>query len=83
MSKKSGRKKYGQLPPKEAECLMWSQVNVDLWGSATVNNKNGNMYKIHVMTMIDPTTGCFELASLQNDPTALKAQRLLDYVWLA
>ena len=83
MSKKSGRKKYGQLPAKEAECLMWSRVNVDLWGPATVNNKDGKTYKIHVMTMIDPTTGWFELASLRNGPTALEAQRLLDSVWLA
>ena len=30
MSKKSGRKKYGLLPPKEAECLKWNRVNVDL-----------------------------------------------------
>ena len=64
MSKKSGHKKYVQLPPKEAECLMWYRVNVDLWGPATINNKNGNTYKIHVMTMIDPTTGWFELATL-------------------
>ena len=35
------------------------------------------------MTMIDPTTGWFELASLQNGPTAAEAQRLLDSVWLA
>ena len=83
MAKKSGRKKYGQLPAKEAECLMWSRVNVDLWGPATVNNKDGKTYKIHVMTMIDPTTGWFELASLRNGPTALEAQRLLDSVWLA
>ena len=35
------------------------------------------------MTMIDPTTGWFKLASLQNGPTSLEAQRLLGSVWLA
>jgi hypothetical protein len=83
LAKKSGKKKYGHLPPKTAECLMWNRVNVDLWGPATINNKNGKTYKIHVMTMIDPTTGWFELATLRNGPTALEAQRLLDSIWLA
>jgi hypothetical protein len=83
MSKKSGRKKYGRLPPKQAECLKWNRVNVDLWGPASIHNKDGTTYKIHVMTMIDPTTGWFELATLLHGPTAAEAQRLLDSVWLA
>jgi hypothetical protein len=29
---KKQRKKYGNLPPKEAEELLWSRVNVDLIG---------------------------------------------------
>ena len=82
MFKKNGRKKYGLLPAKEAECVKWSRVNVDLWGPATIRN-NGQTHKIHVMTMIDPVTGWFEVAKLRNGPTALEAQRLLDSVWLA
>ena len=72
MSKKSSCKKYGHLPPKERECLMCSCVNVDLWGPATINNKARNTYKIHVLTMIDPTTGWFELATLGDGPTSLE-----------
>jgi len=83
MFKKSGRKKYGLLPPKVAECVKWSRVNVDLWGPATVHNKDGKDYKAHVMTMIDPVTGWFEVASLRNGATAYEAQRLLDSVWIA
>lgn len=64
MSKKSGRKKYGRIPPKEAECLKWNQVNVDLWGPKTINNHDGNAYKLHAMTMIDPITGWFEIVTL-------------------
>ena len=37
-------------------------MNVDLWGPATVKNKNENDYKIHAMTMIGPATGWFEVA---------------------
>jgi len=76
--KKSGRKKYGKLPMKTAETTKWKRVNVDLWGPATVKNKNGTNYKIQVMTMIDPATGWFEVAALRNGPTALEAQKLLD-----
>ena len=57
--KKSGRKKYGLLPFKTPETTKWRRVNVDLWGSATVND-----YKMHAMTMIDPVTGLFEVAAL-------------------
>jgi hypothetical protein len=66
LSKKSGRKKYGLLPPKEAECLKWNRVNVDLWGPKTIKNRDGNVYKLHAMTMIDPTTGWFEIATLRD-----------------
>jgi hypothetical protein len=83
LTKKSGKKKYGWLPPKQAEHLKWNRVNVDLWGPATVRNKDGADHKIHVMTMIDPATGWFELAPLIHGPTAHEAQRLLDSVWLA
>ena len=68
---------------KTAETTKWKRVNVDLWGPATVKNKNGSDYKIQVMTMIDPVTGWFEVAALKNGATALEAQRLLDSQWLA
>ena len=42
-----------------------------------------NPNPFHTMTMIDPTTGWFEIASLRDGKTALEAQRLLDSVWLA
>ena len=82
---KSGRKKYGLLHAKNPETTNWRRVNVDLWGSTTVKNKNGNDHKIHVMTMIDPPTGWFEVvAALKHGATALEAhQRLLDSQWLA
>ena len=61
-----------------------NRVNVDLWGPKTIHNKDGNTYKLHAMTMIDLTTGWFEIATLRNGKTAIEAQRLLDSaVWLA
>ena len=58
-------------------------MNVDLWGPVSDKNKNGNDCKSHVMTMIDPATGCFEVAALEHGTTALEVQRLLDSQWLA
>ena len=56
---------------------------MDLWGPDSIHNKDGKTYKIHVMTMIDPVTGWFEVAALRNGPTAAEAQRLLDSSWIA
>ena len=33
--------------------------------------------------MIDPVTGWFEVAALQDSPTAFKIQQLIDSYWLA
>ena len=63
---KSGRKKYGLLSPKEAGCLMWSCVNVDLWGPETIHKKDEITYTLYVMTMIDPITGWFKVAALRE-----------------
>jgi hypothetical protein len=65
-------------PANLAEVIKWSWVNVDLWGPKTVNNKNGIDYKIHVLTMMDPVTGWFEVAAVQDSSTAFEVQRLLD-----
>ena len=81
--KTTNKKKYGLLPAKIAEVVKWSRVNVDLWGPKTIKNKNGIDYKLHVLTMIDPVTGWFEVAALQDSPNANEIQRLFDSYWLA
>ena len=82
MSKKGGIKKYGLLQEKKGEVIKWSRVNVDLWGPKSVDNGEYT-YQVHVMTMVDPVTGWFELAPLYGAPTAFRAQQLLDNTWLA
>ena len=81
--KRTNKNKYGLLPEKEGEIIKWSRVNVDLWGPKTVRNKNGYDYQIHVMTMVDPVTGWFELEQLFDSPTAFRCQQILDTSWLA
>ena len=75
--------KYGLLSAKTAEVNTWSRVNVDLWGPKSVHNKNGKDTKMHVLTMIDPVTGWFEIAALKDSPNAYEVQRLFDSYWLA
>ena len=83
--KTTKKKKYGLLPEKKGKVTKWSRVNVDLWGPKSVRNKNGYTYEIHLMTMVDPVTGWFEMAQIYDGeaPTAKRCQEILDTVWLA
>ena len=81
MSKKN-RKKYGKLPPKQAETIPWRRVNVDYIGPYTVNTPNKKSYSFRAMTMIDPATNWFEI-SVSKGATSEEAQRILDSTWLA
>ena len=60
MCKKAGKKKYGLLPPKNAESIRLNRVNIDLWGPKSVVNENGCTYNLHIMTIVDPVTDWFE-----------------------
>ena len=68
MSKNADRKKFGLVPEKIGEITKEIWVNVDLRGPKTIRNKSGKVYKIHVMTMIDPVTDWFELVQLKDKP---------------
>ena len=67
LSKKQ-RKKYGHLPPKDAEATPWKRVNVDLIGPYTVKNihdpKTRKPRELRALTMIDPVTGWFEIKAI-------------------
>ena len=80
---KAPAKKYGHLPPKKAEpAIPWNRVNVDLIGPYTVRMKGSRKkVQLRAMTMIDPTTGWFEIAAI-DAPTADCCQRAMDDVWI-
>jgi len=79
---KKQRKKYGHLPPKQAEeCTPWKRVNVDLIGPYTVKTPT-KTYELRAMTMIDPATGWFEVAPLK-EPSSYEVQKAFDSYWLA
>ena len=53
------------------------------WSTSTAHSKDREGHQVHVVTVIDPSTGWVEVASLRDGPTAAEAQRNLDAVWSA
>ena len=75
-------KKYGHLPPKEAEpSIPWNRVNVDLMGPFTVKIYDKKQ-QLLALTMIDPTTGWFEATQIKDD-TAETVSAAFDETWLS
>ena len=56
-------KKYGLLPPKEAEVIPWHTLCIDLIGPYKIG-KDEEETTLHCMTMIDPATGWFEIVEI-------------------
>ena len=84
LSKKQ-HKKYGHLPPKEAEIMPWKHVNVDLIGPYTVRSpkdpKDNEPKQLRALTMIDPVTGWFEIKSIMK-PDATTIMEAFHKAWL-
>ena len=81
---KSPSKQYGHLPPKQAEpSVPWNRVNVDLVGPYTVKVRGHKKKTIQLqaLTMIDPTTGWFEIAAV-DDATAECCMKAMDDTWI-
>jgi cleavage and polyadenylation specificity factor subunit 1 len=80
---KKVRKKYGKLPPKQAETESkpWERVNVDLIGPLSVKTPSGDR-TLDALTMIDPATGWFEIKELKRR-TAEATADAFDDAWLS
>eukprot|EP00984_Skeletonema_dohrnii_P005653 scaffold1995_cov119-Skeletonema_dohrnii-CCMP3373.AAC.3 len=70
------KKKYSQLPPKEAVLIPWHTVCVDLTGPYTIEGEDGTCLEFMCMTMIDPATGWFEVVELPTVATASLRARM-------
>jgi hypothetical protein len=77
---KKQRKKYGHLPPKEAEELQWSRVNVDLIGPCIVPTPKPP-HTLRALTLIDPVTGWFEVIATP-DKNAHTVMEAFNNMWL-
>ena len=75
------RKRYGHLPAKVAEGNPWEQLCVDLIGPYTVERKGRKPLQLQAVTMIDPTTGWFEIIEYP-DKRSIKRANLVEQAWL-
>jgi hypothetical protein len=78
---KRERKKYGFLPPKTAESDPWVMVCIDLVGPFTIKTPLKTHSLFALITMIEPTTGWFEIFKATNK-LAVSVQDLFHNTWL-
>ena len=77
--------KHGYIPPKkEAEVEPWKTLCIDLIGTYKFGSvKKGTYIELpYCLTMIDPATGWFEIAPLQNRESYTVASAL-EQTWLS
>ena len=75
--------RYGLLPLKDTrqEPIPWDTVNVDSIGPWSFIDHTGKERTLTALTMIDPSTGLFELVrTCKGD--SLEASQLFDINWL-
>jgi hypothetical protein len=79
---KKQKKKYGYLPPKEAETMPWEKLCVDLGGRRIIKKKRRKDLNLKALTMIDPATGWFEIVQIP-DKRPMTIANLVEQVWLS
>jgi hypothetical protein len=77
---KRSDKKYGHLPPKEAEANPWDVLCVDLIGPYTIKRRGKKNLVLWCVTMIDPATGWFEMREIPNKE-AITIANLVEQTW--
>jgi len=75
-------KKYGLLPPKEAETLPWDKLCVDLIGPYKIRRKGQPDLVCRCVTMIDPATGWFELHQY-DDKRSITVANIVEQEWFS
>ena len=58
--------KYGLLPEKEAEAILWKILCVDLVGPYHVTFSNDTEGTLSAMTFMDPASGWFEIHEIKT-----------------
>ena len=79
---KRRHKKYGLLPPKEAEAIPWDRLCVDLIGPYKINRKDKSQLICRCVTMIDPATGWFEIHQY-DDKRSITVANIVEQQWLS
>jgi hypothetical protein len=80
---KKVRKKYGHLPDNLAERpIAWNRVDVNLIGPLTIKTPRSGKKELLALTMIDPSTGWFEVKDLKVK-SAKESMNTFYGVWLS
>ena len=75
-------KKYGYLPPKEAEATPWDKLCIDLIGPYKIRRKGTNDLICRCVTMIDPATGWFEIQQY-DDKRSITVANIAEQEWFS
>jgi transposase InsO family protein len=79
---KRKQKKYGHLPPKEAEATIWDKMCIDLIGPYKIRRKGKPTLVCKCVTMIDPASGWFEIHQYDNKKSITVAN-IAEQEWFA
>ena len=79
---KRRQKKYGLLPPKEAESTPWDKLCVDLIGPYKIQRKGQEDLICRCVTMIDPATGWFEIQQY-DDKQSITVANIIEQEWFS
>jgi len=79
---KRKQKKYGHLPPKEAEALIWDKMCIDLIGPYKIRRKGQPDLICKCVTMIDPASGWFEIHQY-DDKRAITVANIAEQEWFS
>ena len=64
---KRNKKKYGHIPPKQAETIPWETLCIDVIGPYKIKRKTSkSTLCLWALTMIDPATGWFEIKEIES-----------------
>ncbi len=78
---KRRHKKYGHLPPKEAEAEPWDKLCIDLIGPYKIRRKGKQKDLVcRCVTMIDPATGWFEIKQY-DDKRSITVANIAEQEW--
>ena len=80
LKQKKKTNQYGLLPAKIAEVIPWHTLCIDLLGPYDFGEKS-NKTTLHMLTMIDPATGWFEVEQIESKRADFIVN-YLEFAWL-
>jgi transposase InsO family protein len=75
-------KKFGLIPPKQAEATPWDKLCVDLIGPYKIRRKGKKDLVCKCVTMIDPATGWFEIQQI-DDKKSVTVANIVEQEWFS